>query len=83
MANLMLSNSPAVIWPVSGKAMIEQDPSGLKAENPRNHQGWLSLILGSRGLTFKMPLFSLFSLPYWLHFVWNMVISDSDWLSTQ
>ena len=80
MASLMLSNSPAFIWPVSGKAMIEQDPSGPKAENPRNHQGWLSLILGSRRLTFKMPLFSLFSLAYWLYFVWNMVISDSGLL---
>ena len=54
MASLILSNSPAFMWAVSGKAMIEQDPSGLKAENPRNHQGWLSLIQSPHKPTTKV-----------------------------
>lgn len=59
MASLLLL--PTFLQPVSGKAMIELYLFDLKAENPGNHQAWLSLVLGSRRFTLQMPVVIFFA----------------------
>lgn len=60
MVSSMLSYLPTFIQLVSGKAMIWTG-SGLNAENPRNHQGQLSLVLDNRRLPLQMPAIILFA----------------------